>query len=332
MTEAIDVTDETFETEVLDRSMEVPVVVDLWASWCGPCRTLGPVLEKLVAERDGEVVLAKVDVDANPRVAASFQVQSIPAVYALRNKRVVSGFIGAQPEPAVRAWLAEVAPAPTEVDQLIAAGDEASLRKALALEPANEKAIISLATVLIERGTAKARRRRVQVLLERVPETAEVRHLLAQARVGDEAAGGDEAVTAKLDALLDRVKDDPAAKQEYLDLLELMGDDPRVRRVPQGPDGPAVLIPAPLVPSASGSAGIFCWAVWSRRRAVASLAPWPTTTAPVARARGPALRPDHSGTGDGHPQPDPRLVLRQGRHLGLGRLLGASGPDRERGR
>jgi putative thioredoxin len=184
-------------------------------------------LEKLVAERDGEVVLAKVDVDANTRVAASFQVQSIPAVYAVRNKKVVSGFIGAQPEATVRAWLAEVAPAPTEVDQLIAAGDEASLRKAVALEPANTTAIISLASVLIAKGTSDGKKEAL-IFLERVPETAEVRHLLAEARVGDEAAGGDDAVTGKLDALLDRVKDDPAAKQEYLDLLELMGEDDRV--------------------------------------------------------------------------------------------------------
>jgi putative thioredoxin len=188
---------------------------------------LGPVLEKLVAERDGEVVLAKVDVDANQRVAASFQVQSIPAVYAIRNKKVVSGFVGAQPEPTVRAWLSEVAPAPTEVDRLIQVGDEASLRKAVALEPANTTAIISLASVLIGLGTADGRKE-AMVFLERVPETTEVRHLLAQARVGDEAAAGDDAVTAKLDALLERVKEDPAAKQEYLDLLELMGDDPRV--------------------------------------------------------------------------------------------------------
>jgi len=227
MTATLDVTDATFETEVLERSTEVPVVVDLWASWCGPCRTLGPILEKLVAERNGEVVLAKVDVDANTRVAASFQAQSIPAVYAVRDKKVVSGFIGAQPEAAVRAWLAEVAPAPSEVDKLIAAGDEASLRKAVALEPANTIAIVSLASVLIGKGTADGRKEAL-VFLERLPETPEVRHLLAEARVGDEAAGGDDAVKAKLDELLDRVKDDPAAKQEYLDLLELMGDDARV--------------------------------------------------------------------------------------------------------
>jgi putative thioredoxin len=227
MTATLDVTDATFETEVLERSTQLPVVVDLWASWCGPCRTLGPILEKLVAERNGEVLLAKVDVDANTRVAASFQVQSIPAVYAVRNKKVVSGFIGAQPEATVRAWLAEVAPAPSEVDLLIAAGDEASLRKAVALEPANTEAIIALASVLIAKAAPDGKKEAL-VFLERVPETAEVRHLLAEARVGDEAAGGDDAVTAKLDALLDRVKDDPAAKQEYLDLLELLGDDAQV--------------------------------------------------------------------------------------------------------
>jgi putative thioredoxin len=227
MTATLDVTDATFETEVLERSTQLPVVVDLWASWCGPCRTLGPILEKLVAERNGEVLLAKVDVDANTRVAASFQVQSIPAVYAVRNKKVVSGFVGAQPEATVRAWLAEVAPPPSEVDLLIAAGDEASLRKAVALEPANTEAIISLASVLIAKGTSDGKKEAL-VFLERVPETAEVRHLLAEARVGDEAAGGDGAVTAKLDALLDLVKDDPAAKREYLDLLELLGDDAQV--------------------------------------------------------------------------------------------------------
>ncbi|HMK96021.1 MAG TPA: thioredoxin domain-containing protein, partial [Acidimicrobiales bacterium] len=188
MTAAIEVTDATFEAEVLDRSMEVPVVVDLWAAWCGPCRVLGPVLEKVVGERGGEVALTKVDVDSNPRAAATFQVQSIPAVYALRNKKVVSGFIGAVPEAQVRAWLAEVAPAPTEVDRLIAVGDEPSLRKALSLEPANEQAIISLAAFLVERGGGEDRHEALQ-LLGRIPETPDVRYLVALARVGEEASG-----------------------------------------------------------------------------------------------------------------------------------------------
>ena len=95
---SVDVTDATFQTEVLDRSASHPVVVDLWAPWCGPCRTIGPILERVTDATDGEVVLVKVNVDENPGISKAFQVQSIPAVYALRNGEVVDGFVGAQPE------------------------------------------------------------------------------------------------------------------------------------------------------------------------------------------------------------------------------------------
>src|SRR5258708_32431529 len=101
---AIDVTDATFEAEVIAKSAEVPVVVDLWAPWCGPCRTLGPALERVIDRTEGRVVLTKVDTDQNPQVAAAFRVQSIPAVFALSNGEVVDHFIGAIPEEQISAW------------------------------------------------------------------------------------------------------------------------------------------------------------------------------------------------------------------------------------
>ena len=126
-----DVTDESFERDVLDRSVEVPVVVDLWAEWCGPCKTLGPILEKVIGATEGRVELAKVDVDANPRVSATFKVQSIPAVFALKDRRVIDSFIGAIPEAQVQAFVDRLAPPPSETDLLVAKGDEDSLRAAL---------------------------------------------------------------------------------------------------------------------------------------------------------------------------------------------------------
>src|SRR5690349_23928958 len=114
---SIDVTDATFPTEVVERSKQVPVVVDLWAEWCGPCKTLGPILEKVIDETGGKVVLAKVDVDSNRQTAAAFQVQGIPAVYALKDGKVVDGFVGAQPEANVREFVAGLLPSEEE-DQL----------------------------------------------------------------------------------------------------------------------------------------------------------------------------------------------------------------------
>ncbi len=225
----MDVTDATFETDVLDRSLTTTVVVDLWASWCGPCKTLGPTLDKVVGETDG-VELVKVDVDANPRTAATFQVQSIPAVYAIRDRKVVDSFVGALPEPAVRQWVSGLRRAPTEVEKLIAAGDEASLRRAVELEPGNEAAVLALAALLVNGGDP-GHREEVLSLLARIPETPETRHLAAQARLGgelDAAELSQEGVEAKLDALLDRVRDDDEARQEFVDLLEVLGpDDPR---------------------------------------------------------------------------------------------------------
>ena len=220
----IDVTDASFERDVLERSDQVPVVVDLWAEWCGPCRTLGPILERVVADTDGAVELTKVDVDANPRIAATFRVQSIPAVFALRNRQVVDSFIGAQPEAAVREFVSRLAPAASEADLLVETGDEASLRQALELEPDHPGAVVALAEMLVGRGQADE----ALALLGRIPETAEVRRVAALARLGNGALKGDTDLEGRLDGLLDRVKQDDQARQEFLDLLEAMGPgDPR---------------------------------------------------------------------------------------------------------
>ena len=223
---SVDVTDATFATEVVERSKQVPVVVDLWAEWCGPCKTLGPILEQVVAETQGKVVLAKIDVDTNRQAAAAFQVQSIPAVYALKDGKVVDGFIGAQPEANVRQFVQGLLPteAEDELAGLVAAGDEVSLRQALAREPGHEGAIVALAELLVRRGGDDDKSEAL-ALLERIPESAETRRVAAMARIGVDTR---DDVTDELDALLPRVKDDDAARQRFVDLLEVMGaDDPR---------------------------------------------------------------------------------------------------------
>jgi putative thioredoxin len=225
---AVDVTDQTFQEEVLARSTSVPVVVDLWAPWCGPCKTLTPILEKVVAETDGRVALAKVNVDENPRVAQTFGVQSIPAVFAIANEQVVDQFIGALPEAQVAAFVQQLAPPPSEADTLVAAGDEASLRRALELSPGHVGATEALARILIDKGDGAD----ALAALQRIPETDTARALAAEARLllagVDVTGAGAGDLEAKLDELLERVRDDDDARQEFVDLLETMGaGDPR---------------------------------------------------------------------------------------------------------
>ncbi|HEY1672805.1 MAG TPA: tetratricopeptide repeat protein [Streptosporangiaceae bacterium] len=111
----IDVTEETFNSDVVERSRTTPVIIDLWAEWCGPCKQLSPVLEKLAGEADGQWVLAKVDVDANPRLAQALQVQSIPMVVAVIGGQLVDGFLGALPEAQVKQWISQVVAAAEQI-------------------------------------------------------------------------------------------------------------------------------------------------------------------------------------------------------------------------
>src|ERR671916_2767565 len=167
---SFDVGEADFERRVLERSRQLPVVVDFWAAWCGPCKQLTPVLERAATERAGKVELAKVDVEAHPRLQAAFRIQGIPAVKAFRDGRVAAEFTGALPPAEVERFFDELVP--SEADELAGSGDEESLRRALELDPAHGTARRELGKLLLQRG-----------------ETDEAVELLEGA-TGDFAAGG----------------------------------------------------------------------------------------------------------------------------------------------
>ncbi len=204
----VDVGEHDFESLVLERSKRVPVVVDFWAPWCGPCRTLGPLLERLADEYGGAFVLARVNVDENPQLAAALRVQSIPMVLGFRDGAAVSEFVGALPESAVREFLRRVLPAQAdllaaEAEQLLAAGKaadaEAACRAALEQDARCGRALVVLATILGRQGETQG----ALELLDRVdpgPARQSADRLAAELRIRSADAGDEATLRAALAA------------------------------------------------------------------------------------------------------------------------------------
>lgn len=250
----IEVNERNFDQEVLARSQQTPVVIDFWAPWCGPCRTLGPTLERLAAEAKGAWVLAKVNVDENPRLSQAFRIQSIPAVMAVAGGKVVEQFVGALPESQVRAWLKRFVPEEggslLEAARALEASDPAGAvdryRLILGEEPENAEALFALGRLLLLQGSAEgvaalkqvpggtplfARAQAALPLADFVaqadgPEDADLdaryRRAARAARAGEYGPGIEDllAIVAR-----DRAYRDDGARRALLALLAALGDE-----------------------------------------------------------------------------------------------------------
>ena len=220
----IDVNEENFEAEVLARSIEVPVLVDFWAEWCGPCKVLGPVLEKLAGEYAGEFILAKVNVDENQQLAGAFGIQGIPAVKLFRDGDLASEFTGALPEPMVREFLSKFLPTATDKEALAAAeleaagkADEAksAYQAILAADPNHAKALLGLARLAMNAGDNDAARNYLDQVSIVADERKEADRLLARL---DLQAGG----SANEAALREKIKADPNNLEARFELAQTL--------------------------------------------------------------------------------------------------------------
>ena len=217
LSHVFDATTDTFEAEVLRKSLDVPVLVDFWATWCGPCKTLGPILEKLAGEYNGAFVLAKVDVDKEQQIAAAFQIRSVPTVFLVKGGQLVDGFPGALPEGELREFLAshgiqpaEAVDAPEEVVALDPQAQVAALREAVAAEPDKDELKLDLVLALLKTGEAAEAER----LLDALPANlaTDDRAVKARARLGFAAALKDAPSPDALRAALQADPDDLRAR------------------------------------------------------------------------------------------------------------------------
>ena len=220
----LDATETDFVAKVIDRSQQVPVVVDFWAEWCGPCRQLSPALESEATSRDGEVDLVKIDVDSNQQLAAEFRIQGIPAVKAFKDGQVVAEFTGAIPPAQVKTFFDSLVP--SKADRAAELGSEEGFRQALELDPRHRSAAIGLGRILVGRGDCEEA---IQVLEPFAAGDFEAAGLLARCRLAgsEDAVDGSPIATAlgawdagdhkaALDGLLDAVSE---ADDERRDLL-----------------------------------------------------------------------------------------------------------------
>ena len=231
---ALEVTDADFQQRVLERSSELPVLVDFWADWCQPCHMLAPVIEKAVAAHEGKIELVKLDVDANQETAARYGVRGLPTVKAFRDGRVATEFTGAQPPTVVERFIEELVP--SQADELAEDADEESLRRALELEPGHADARRRLGRLLLARGDSEE----ALELLEDMPGDFVAEGLAARARLaGDpdlDAAfgawdGGDPARALELlqAALADPERRDLVRRVMVAIFTELGPEDPLAR-------------------------------------------------------------------------------------------------------